>query len=66
MKHVFVVGMSTFLFVSQYIVSVTLWKETLKIKVKVEYPRRGHEGPEEKESYSSTLSLTSALDRGEW
>jgi len=29
------------------------------------YPRRGHEVPEEEYRYSSTLSLTSALDRVE-
>ena len=30
------------------------------------HPRIGHEGPEGKQSYSSTLSLTSALDGGGW
>jgi hypothetical protein len=30
------------------------------------HPRRGHEGPEEEQKYSSTLSLTSALDGGGW
>jgi hypothetical protein len=30
------------------------------------YPRTGHEGPEGEWRYSSTLSLTSALDRGGW
>jgi hypothetical protein len=29
-------------------------------------PRTGHEGPEGEYRYSSTLSLTSALDRGGW
>jgi hypothetical protein len=29
-------------------------------------PRTGHEGPEEEERYSSTLSLTSELDGGVW
>ena len=29
-------------------------------------PRTGHEGPEGEMRYSSTLSLTSALDRGGW
>jgi len=29
-------------------------------------PRTGHEGPEEEQMYSSTLSLTSALDGGGW
>jgi hypothetical protein len=28
------------------------------------HPRTGHEGPEVQQSYSFTLSLTSALDRG--
>jgi len=28
------------------------------------HPRTGHEGPEGEERYSSTLSLTSALDEG--
>jgi len=28
------------------------------------HPRTGHEGPEGEQRYSSTLSLTSALDRG--
>jgi len=31
------------------------------VKRKV-HPRTGHEGPKEKQMYSSTLSLTSALD----
>ena len=30
------------------------------------HPRTGHEGPEEEHRNSSTLSLTSALDRGGW
>jgi hypothetical protein len=30
------------------------------------HPRRGHEGPEGEYRYSSTLSLTSALDGGQW
>ena len=30
------------------------------------HPRTGHEGPEGEERYSSTLSLTLALDGGEW
>ena len=30
------------------------------------YPRRGHEGPEGKYRYSSTLSVTSALDGDGW
>ena len=34
---------------------------TFKIKVR---PGRGHEGPEGEQIYSSTLSLTSALDGG--
>jgi hypothetical protein len=29
-------------------------------------PRTGHEGPEGELRYSSTLSLTSALDEGRW
>ena len=29
-------------------------------------PRTGHEGPEGEYSYTSTLSLTSALDAGAW
>jgi len=32
-----------------------------KVKVKF-HPRTGHEGPERKERYSSTLSVTSAVD----
>jgi hypothetical protein len=35
------------------------------IKGKV-HPRTGHEGPEEEWRYSSTVSLTSALDGGGW
>jgi hypothetical protein len=31
-----------------------------------DHPRTGHEGPEGGYRYSSTLSLTSALDRGGW
>ena len=30
------------------------------------HPRTGHEGPDGEKRYSSTLSLTSALDRGGW
>ena len=30
------------------------------------YPRTGHAGPEGEKRYSSTLSLTSALDGGKW
>jgi hypothetical protein len=30
------------------------------------HPRTGHEGPEGEERYSSTLSLTLALDGGGW
>jgi hypothetical protein len=30
------------------------------------HPRRGHENPEEESKYSFTLSLTSALDGGDW
>jgi hypothetical protein len=30
------------------------------------HPRTGHKGPEGEQRYSSTLSLTSALDGGEW
>ena len=30
------------------------------------HPRTGHEGPEEEKMYSSTLSLTLALDGGGW
>ena len=30
------------------------------------HPRTGHEGPEGEEMYSSTLSLTSALDGRGW
>jgi hypothetical protein len=30
------------------------------------HPRTGHEGPEGEERCSSTLSLTSALDKGDW
>jgi hypothetical protein len=31
-----------------------------------DHPRAGHEGPEEEKRYSSTLSLTSALDGDGW
>jgi len=40
-----------------------------KIKVKAKgkvHPRTGHEGPEEEQRYSSTLSLTLALDECGW
>jgi len=37
----------------------------IKGKVTV-HPRTGHEGPEGESRYSSTLSLTSALDGGGW
>jgi len=30
------------------------------------HQRTGHEGPEGKQRYSSTISLTSELDRGQW
>jgi hypothetical protein len=36
-----------------------------KVKGKVR-PRAGHEGPEGDQTYSSTFSLTSALDEGGW
>jgi hypothetical protein len=36
-----------------------------KVKGKV-YPRTGYEGPEGEQTYSSTLSLTSAIERGGW
>jgi hypothetical protein len=36
-----------------------------KVKGKV-HPRTGHEGPEGEYRYSSTLSLTLALDEGGW
>jgi len=39
--------------------------ETLNVKGKV-HPRTGHESPEGELSYSSTLSLTSALDGSSW
>ena len=35
-------------------------------KVREVHPRTGHEGPEGEQRYSSTLSLTSALDGGGW
>jgi hypothetical protein len=38
---------------------------THKGKGKV-HPVRGHEGPDVEYKYSSTLSLTSALDEGGW
>ena len=38
-------------------------KGTVKGKVR---PTTGHEGPEGEERYSASLSLTSALDEGEW
>jgi hypothetical protein len=38
-----------------------------KLKVKVEvHPLTHHEGPEEKQRYSSALSLTLAVDGGRW
>ena len=37
------------------------WVEKGKVR-----PRTGNEGPEGESSYSSTISLTSALDRGGW
>jgi hypothetical protein len=40
-----------------------LIKGTVKVKGKV-HPRTGHEGTEWYERYSSTLSLTLALDGG--
>jgi hypothetical protein len=39
------------------------FKKTSKGKGKV-HPRTGHEGPEGEQEYSSTPSLTSALDGG--
>ena len=41
---------------------IILWNE---VKGKV-CPRAGRDGPEGESQYSSTLSLTSALDRGGW
>jgi len=46
----------------------SLWKRiqnSAKSKGKI-HPRTGHEGPEGEQRYSSTLSLTSALDAGGW
>jgi hypothetical protein len=43
------------------IVAVVVCRQRLKVKI---HPRTGHEGPEGKWRYSSTLSLTSALDWG--
>jgi hypothetical protein len=37
----------------------------VKAKLKV-HPRTDHEAPNEQLRYSSTLSLTSVLDRGGW
>ena len=37
----------------------------IKVKGKV-HPRTGHEGPEEEQRYSSTLSLILVLDGGGW
>ena len=45
------------------IIPQTCWK--IKDKGKI-HPRTGHEGPKREQMYSSTLSLTSALDRGGW
>ena len=44
------------------------WKKLPKPNcyLKKVYPRTGHEGPEGEKRYSSTLSLTSALDGGGW
>jgi hypothetical protein len=43
-----------------------LWEDIItKVKGNV-HPRTGHEGPEGKQRYSFTLSLTSALDGGGW
>jgi hypothetical protein len=45
----------------------TVTSNKIKVKIKGEvHPRTGHEGPEGEERYNSTLSLTSALDRGGW
>jgi hypothetical protein len=41
------------------------FKDVKKVRVEAEVlPRRGHEGPEEEQMYSSTISSTSALDGG--
>jgi rRNA maturation protein Nop10 len=49
---------------------ITNLNSILSLKVKVSkctfYPRTGHEGPGGECMYSSTLSLTSALDGGVW
>jgi hypothetical protein len=37
-----------------------------RTNVLIVHPRTGHEGPEREYRYSSTLSLTSALDGGGW
>jgi hypothetical protein len=38
-------------------------RNIIKVKVKVKvHPRTGHEGPEGEQRFSSTLSLTTALD----
>jgi hypothetical protein len=48
---------------------VILWRQPVCLKGKGKgkiHPRTGHEGPEGEQSYTSTLSLTSAIDRGGW
>jgi hypothetical protein len=42
---------------------ITLYQGKSKGKA---HPRTGHEGPEGEKTYISTLSLTSALERGGW
>jgi hypothetical protein len=42
------------------------WYLTPRIGKGKVHPRTGHEGPEGEQRYSSTLSLTSALDEAGW
>jgi hypothetical protein len=39
---------------------------TIIIVIIIDHPRTGHEGPDDEKRYSSTLSLTSAIDGGGW
>ena len=57
--------MWTFICFINVITMVTLTAVNTETKGKV-HPRKGHEGPEWEQMYSSTLPSTSVLDVGGW
>ena len=50
----------------KYMSCLTIISVYLQAQKRTVHPVTGHKGPEGKYRYSSTISLTSALDGGEW